>query len=665
MRIRAFHRKHRRRHILISAVLAATAGIATATAATTPAGAAPTAVVVDTGGTALSHRAPGRTGDLGVTFGFSTRTLAGGPYENQSNRIDNLPMYQAATGSSDRFWDNYVEELVTSGVDFVAMVTRGYVPGSAVPNQGGDPRAITGLVDAIRRGGYSDKLKVAAFDDTPASMTDKKNQVKHKTGGYSPVFDIGDTNGAGEGGYQYLWDNDLRAYFQSVPDDLRYKVDGQPVVYLWSNNTFAFSGQGGGNSARLLQHVRSQAQSEFGQSPYFVVDNSWLKNDSAVTPVVNGANGWFGVPSPSYTNTTFNGQSYGMGVPGFRFVSGSTNMVIDPDHGKTLVNNLEATVNGGNRITLFEGFTDWEENASLWRTRNAPYSTTQRDYPNQNLNILRRYSKDPFPAGMVVQAESADSVSDTTAGNLWGVYRDDDLDVQTTTDTGGGWNVGSAAAGEWMQWREVPMQGTENLKLRVATPNSGARLRFVVDGVAGPVVDVPSTGDWQTWQTIDAGTFQFSPGTHHTVQLQQVAGGQNINWWRADRTAEPTGRISGYGGKCVDIAGANPADGTAVQLYTCNDSAAQTWTRATDGSLKALGKCMDVTGGATANGTKVRLATCNGGGAQKWQPGASGTLVNPQSGRCLDATGPSSADGTRLQIWDCAASANQKWALPA
>ncbi|WP_127353800.1 chitinase [Actinacidiphila soli] len=127
----------------------------------------------------------------------------------------------------------------------------------------------------------------------------------------------------------------------------------------------------------------------------------------------------------------------------------------------------------------------------------------------------------------------------------------------------------------------------------------------------------------------------------------------------------PTGRITGYGGKCVDVAGANTANGTAIQLYDCNGTAAQSWTVATNGSLQALGKCMDVTAAGTANGTQVQLYDCNGTGAQQWQHQSNGTLVNPASGRCLDATGPSSANGTRLQIWDCYGSANQQWNLPS
>ncbi|TWP54208.1 glycoside hydrolase family 18 [Lentzea tibetensis] len=127
----------------------------------------------------------------------------------------------------------------------------------------------------------------------------------------------------------------------------------------------------------------------------------------------------------------------------------------------------------------------------------------------------------------------------------------------------------------------------------------------------------------------------------------------------------PTGRtgpITGIAGKCVDVAAANSANGTAVQLWTCNGTDAQRWTVGTDGTLRALGKCLDLSG--TANGAVARLWDCTGSGAQGWQAQSNGTLRNPASGRCLDATGPSSADGTRLQIWDCFASSNQVWQLP-
>ncbi|MEW2521548.1 glycosyl hydrolase [Actinacidiphila alni] len=125
-----------------------------------------------------------------------------------------------------------------------------------------------------------------------------------------------------------------------------------------------------------------------------------------------------------------------------------------------------------------------------------------------------------------------------------------------------------------------------------------------------------------------------------------------------------TGPITGVGGKCVDVAGSATANGTAVQLYDCNGTGAQSWTVGSDGTVKALGKCLDVTGQGTANGTKLQLWDCNGSGAQQWVAESDGHLKNPQSGRYLDVPGGNTANGTRLQIWDRNTNAWQTWHLP-
>jgi len=120
---------------------------------------------------------------------------------------------------------------------------------------------------------------------------------------------------------------------------------------------------------------------------------------------------------------------------------------------------------------------------------------------------------------------------------------------------------------------------------------------------------------------------------------------------------------SGIAGKCADISNSGTADGTAVQLWTCNGTGAQSWTSApgAGGAVRALGKCLDVSNGGTANTTRVQLWTCNGSGAQRWVAGPNSSLVNPQSGRCLDDPGSSTADGARLQIYDCNGTAAQQW----
>ena len=124
----------------------------------------------------------------------------------------------------------------------------------------------------------------------------------------------------------------------------------------------------------------------------------------------------------------------------------------------------------------------------------------------------------------------------------------------------------------------------------------------------------------------------------------------------------PTGgTITGLGGKCMDVASASSANGTAIQLYDCNGTTAQQWTAGSDGTIKALGKCLDVSGASSTNGAKVQLYDCNGTAAQNWSRPGDGTIR--ALGKCLDASNNSSANGTRLQIWDCAGSANQKWTV--
>jgi hypothetical protein len=125
----------------------------------------------------------------------------------------------------------------------------------------------------------------------------------------------------------------------------------------------------------------------------------------------------------------------------------------------------------------------------------------------------------------------------------------------------------------------------------------------------------------------------------------------------------PPNQITGPGQLCVDVADADPASGTAVQLYGCNASDAQRWSAPGDQTLHALGKCLDVTNGGTANGTPVQLWDCNGTGSQTWVTQADGSLLNPASGRCLDDPNDTQSAGDRLQIYDCDNTAAQAFRL--
>jgi streptogrisin C len=119
--------------------------------------------------------------------------------------------------------------------------------------------------------------------------------------------------------------------------------------------------------------------------------------------------------------------------------------------------------------------------------------------------------------------------------------------------------------------------------------------------------------------------------------------------------------VSDWNGKCVDVPSGVFNDGVRLQMWGCNNTAAQKWTFVNGTLQTSNNKCMDVAGGATAAGTPIQIANCSGNPAQQWVLSAAGDLVNPQANRCLDINGWNGNDGASLIIWDCTGGANQKW----
>lgn len=113
-----------------------------------------------------------------------------------------------------------------------------------------------------------------------------------------------------------------------------------------------------------------------------------------------------------------------------------------------------------------------------------------------------------------------------------------------------------------------------------------------------------------------------------------------------------SGQITGLAYKCVDVAAANNANGTAIQLYDCNGTGAQSWSNSGDGTLRALGKCLDVVDRGTADGAAVQLWDCSGGANQQWVVTAAHDIVNPAANKCLDVRDNSSANGSRIADMD-------------
>ncbi|MGW4950286.1 ThuA domain-containing protein [Streptomyces parvulus] len=242
-------------------------------------------------------------------------------------------------------------------------------------------------------------------------------------------------------------------------------------------------------------------------------------------------------------------------------------------------------------------------------------------------------SDDPWTAvnnGYEIQIDATDS-PDRTTGSVYG-FRSADIAAR---------DAALNPPGEWNTY-----------ELRV----TGERLEIFLNG--RKINDFTNTDPARSLRQGHIGLQNHGAGdevSFRNIRIKRDGGQQ---------PGPRTGEVKGVGGKCLDVDNSMTADGTKIQLWTCNGTAAQRWTRADDGTLTALGKCLDVSGGGTADGTKIQLWTCNGSGAQKWAPQSDGTVRNPQSGKCLDASGGTWNDGTPVHLWTCHTRANQKWVLP-
>jgi hypothetical protein len=94
---------------------------------------------------------------------------------------------------------------------------------------------------------------------------------------------------------------------------------------------------------------------------------------------------------------------------------------------------------------------------------------------------------------------------DLSSGNAGGQgNRTTDVDIATTTDTGGGLIVGWAFAGEWLNYTvNVTTAGTYDIDVRVASAGNGGTFHIEVNGVdkTGPMI-VPNSLGWDTWVNV-------------------------------------------------------------------------------------------------------------------------------------------------------------------
>ncbi|MFC1569198.1 carbohydrate-binding protein [bacterium] len=102
--------------------------------------------------------------------------------------------------------------------------------------------------------------------------------------------------------------------------------------------------------------------------------------------------------------------------------------------------------------------------------------------------------------------------------------------TETTTDAGGGLNVGWVDDGDWMEYNVVLFEsGLYSADLRLAKFTDDFNLVFLeLDGQRLTRFVAPGTGGWQNWTTVSCPlTMQAGP---HQLRVLAQGGGWNFNW---------------------------------------------------------------------------------------------------------------------------------------
>jgi len=103
------------------------------------------------------------------------------------------------------------------------------------------------------------------------------------------------------------------------------------------------------------------------------------------------------------------------------------------------------------------------------------------------------------------------------------------VQLEQTTDEGGGTNVGWIDQTDWMEYDLlVADSGSYRVNLRVAALSQSARIGFVVGGKVLKILDLPITYGWQTWQTV-ATEIPLDQGIQK-LKIFAFIGGFNLNW---------------------------------------------------------------------------------------------------------------------------------------
>jgi beta-glucosidase len=145
----------------------------------------------------------------------------------------------------------------------------------------------------------------------------------------------------------------------------------------------------------------------------------------------------------------------------------------------------------------------------------------------------------PYGFGLTYGAAPSHSAYDLTQAESY--TSQSGTQTETTTDTGGGQDVGYITAGDWLSYGTVDFGSTAATSVTTRLASAAAAtgtVQYRLDSTTGPViatVPVSTTGGWQTWTSPKVNLSAAATGVHTVYTTFTTSGSGdlvNLNWFQ-------------------------------------------------------------------------------------------------------------------------------------
>jgi hypothetical protein len=260
----------------------------------------------------------------------------------------------------------------------------------------------------------------------------------------------------------------------------------------------------------------------------------------------------------------------------------------------------------------------------------------------------------------VVQAENYDTggqgvaFNATSTNGTANTYRSDGIDLEATSDSGGGDDLGWTSSGQWFRYTvNAASAGTYTVSFRVAAPaavTDALHLSSASGANLSGNVSIPVTGGWQDWSTVTA-TVQLAAG-QQTLAVDQDNGGWNVNSMSfasggpSSNTNLALNQPATASGVTQAYVAANAVDGNTSSYWESTDNAFPQWLQVDLGSSVSVRRIVLDLPPATAWSTRTQTITVQGsadGTSYTTLAASAAYTFNPATGNTATVTFPASS----------------------